>query len=135
MSVHGPPTFRDQSPVNHLTSPPFSPVRRKPLPLGSSSVYSSGVTQSPNQSPRLQQPLNKQNQATNTSRHIQGLLELSPPPDQDDLVIRDLDRYGTNQAPWHVPKTYSSDVYFILQISPRRLPEYWTGPLDFQLTW
>lgn len=141
MSVHGPPMFHNQSPrsparlYNHLTSPPFSPVRRKPLPFGSSSVYSSGVTQSPNQSPRLQQPLNKQNPTSSTGRHTQGLLEISPPLDQDGFVIRDLDRYGKNQAPWHVPKTYSSDVHFLLQIPSRRLPEHWAGLLGYQLPW
>jgi hypothetical protein len=140
MSIPGSSTFQSQSsllpqsppgPYHHLTSPPFSPfsaVRRKPLPFGSSSVHSSDSTQSPNQSPTHQQSSEIQD-SINKDRLIQAPLEHSPPLDQDGFVIRDLDRYGTNQAPWHVPATYSSDVHFLLQISSRRHPEHWAGPL------
>lgn len=144
MDAHGPPTFGDQFPLpplpphspprpyTHLTSSPFppkSPVRRKPLPSGSSSVYSVDGNQASHQSPRQQEP-SKKSPTTNT-----GSLESSPPLDQDGFVIRDLDRYGTNQAPWHVPKASSSDIYFTLQISSRRLSKPCAEPLACRLAW
>lgn len=92
MNTHGPstlPSLPPQSPprlYEQLESPPFSsnsPIRRKPLPPSGG-----------NQSPSLQQSLNKKS----SSNRAQGLLEHSP-PDSDGIVIRDLDKFPHGDSP------------------------------------
>ncbi|RPB14943.1 hypothetical protein P167DRAFT_552212 [Morchella conica CCBAS932] len=93
MDEHGPstlPSLPPQSPprpCEQLESPPFSSnslVRRKPL------LPSGG-----NQSPSLQQSLNKKS----SSNRAQGLLEHSPPLDSGGIVIRDLDKFPHGDSP------------------------------------
>ncbi|KAI5839786.1 hypothetical protein DFP73DRAFT_574919 [Morchella snyderi] len=110
MDAHGPstlPSLPPQSPprlYEQLESPPFSSnslVRRKPLtPSGG------------NQSPSLQQSLNKKS----SSNRAQGLLEHSPPLDSDGIAIRDLDKFPHGDSPNLGQGRWAADSHGVFEI-------------------
>ncbi|KAG0135345.1 hypothetical protein HOY82DRAFT_147886 [Tuber indicum] len=102
--AHSPPSLRLHS---RLASPPYSPqspVRRKPVPRGPSSVVSPVGTQTPDQSPRQLYSDSEYSPPPDTDRSIK-LGITSPAPfdlptsDSGEFVVRDLDRYPHGDSP------------------------------------
>ncbi|CAZ80265.1 unnamed protein product [Tuber melanosporum] len=127
--AHSPPSLRLHS---RLASPPYSPqspVRRKPVPRGPSSVVSPVGTQTPDQSPRQLYSDSEYSLPPDTDRSIK-LGITSPAPfdlpisDSGEFVVRDLDRYPHGDSPslaqrsWVLSPSGEVDIR-IQQPSPR----------------